>query len=344
MSAGAGAPGETLASSLASVPALGFLGVGWIGRSRMGAVLAAGAARAAAISDPDAEVRGVAAAQVPEAAAVGSLEEMLELGPDALVIATPSAQHAEQAIAALERGISVFCQKPLGRNAREAGAVVEAARRADRLLAVDLSYRHAHAVEAVRAALERGDIGEPFAADLTFHNAYGPDKPWFRQRALAGGGCLIDLGTHLVDLCHLLFGGVIEVRTSRVLKGGRPPAVGGDEVEDFAVAELLAGGVLVRLACSWWLSAGRDCVIEAAVHGPDGSLALENVGGSFYDLRAEHRRGASARSLAEPPDEWGGRALVAFAQRLARDRSFDPVVTELVGLSRTIDEIYARAS
>lgn len=336
--------GEALASPSATIPALGFLGVGWIGRSRMQAALASGAASALAISDPDADVLEAAAARVPGAGTVSGLEELLELEPDGIVIATPSALHADQAIAVLERGIPVFCQKPLGRDAREASAVVEAARRADRLLGVDLSYRRTRAVEAVRAALRRGDIGEPFAAELTFHNAYGPDKAWFRRRELAGGGCLIDLGTHLVDLLHLLLDGAVEVRTSRVLRSGRPLAADADEVEDYAVAELLRGEVLVRLACSWWLSAGRDCAFEVVVHGTEGALAVENVAGSFHDLRAERREGTATRSLAEPPDEWGGRALVAFAQRLARDRSFDPTASGFVEVSRTIDAIYARAS
>ncbi|MCX9146072.1 Gfo/Idh/MocA family oxidoreductase [Erythrobacter sp. WG] len=56
--------------------------------------------------------------------------------------ATPSALHAEQAIAALERGLAVFCQKPLGRSSAEVRAVIAAAEAAHRLLAVDFSYRH----------------------------------------------------------------------------------------------------------------------------------------------------------------------------------------------------------
>jgi predicted dehydrogenase len=101
------------------------------------------------------------------------------------VIATPSALHAEQAIAALDRGLAVFCQKPLGRDASETRAVVEAARRADRLLGVDLSYRYTRAAAALRDEVRSGALGEVYAVDLVFHNAYGPDKPWFYDRRLA---------------------------------------------------------------------------------------------------------------------------------------------------------------
>ncbi len=119
---------------------------------------------------------------------------------DGVVIATPSALHAEQARQAFAGGVAVFCQKPLGRDLAETRAVIDAARAADRLLGVDLSYRHLAAVEAVRALLRDGELGRVYAAELTFHNAYGPDKPWFTRRSQSGGGCLIDLGTHLLDL------------------------------------------------------------------------------------------------------------------------------------------------
>ena len=68
----------------------------------------------------------------------------------------------------------------------------------DALLGVDMSYRYVAAVTAALDALHAGAIGRPHAADLVFHNAYGPDKAWVRDAELAGGGALIDLGCHLV--------------------------------------------------------------------------------------------------------------------------------------------------
>src|SRR5207244_4234818 len=77
--------------------------------------------------------------------------------------------------------------------------VIEAARSADRLLGVDLSYRHTKALQEIRQLVSQNELGEIFAADLVFHNAYGPQKPWFYEREQSGGGCVIDLGIHLVD-------------------------------------------------------------------------------------------------------------------------------------------------
>jgi predicted dehydrogenase len=259
------------------------------------------------------------------------------------VIATPSALHAEQSVAALGRGLAVFCQKPLGRTAGEVGAVVRAARTADSLLDADLSYRFTEAGRAVRRLVRSGELGEIFAVDLAFHNAYGPDKPWFQDRRLAGGGCLIDLGTHLVDLALLCLGPARVASVSgRVLAGGRP--IDGDAVEDYAAAQIvLETGAVIRLACSWRLPAGRDAIIEAAFYGTRGGARLGNVDGSFHDLVAERMIGTRRETLVAPPDAWGGRAAVDWATRLADGARFDPAVAHLIEVAATLDRIYAGA-
>lgn len=325
-------------------PRVGFLGTGWIGRHRMQAMIDSGAIRAAAVCDPSPECRDAAMQLAPDAEPVGTLDAMLDMGLDGVVIATPSALHAEQAIRALQAGAAVFCQKPLGRDAAEARAVVAAARAADRLLAVDFSYRLTAAMQAIAPLVTGGELGEVFAVDLVFHNAYGPDKAWFYDRAQSGGGCVIDLGVHLVDLALWTLGfPAVERVAARLFGGGRPidPAA---DVEDFATAELAtATGATVRLACSWRLAAGRDAIIEAHFYGTEGGAALRNVGGSFYDFVAERYRGTATETLSTPPDAWGGRAAIRWAGRLAQDRRFDPAAGEIVAVAEVIDRIYAAA-
>jgi predicted dehydrogenase len=318
-------------------PRLGFLGVGWIGRHRLDAVAASGAAEVVAVADAAGDAAAQAAATVG-AASSGSLHELLEHDLDGVVIATPNAFHAEQSIAALERGLAVFCQKPLGRNAAETKRVVDAARAADRLLAVDLSYRYTRAAQALRGAV--AELGVVDAAELVFHNAYGPDKPWFYDRELAGGGCVIDLGTHLVDLALWLLGRpAVRSVDSRLLERG------GHGVEDYATARLdLETGTTVSLACSWNLPAGSDCTIRAAFYGRGEGAALRNVGGSFYDLRAERYRGTQTETLAEPPDAWGGRAVCEWARRLAAGERYDPEVEAAIEVAEVVDRIYGRAA
>ena len=330
----------------ASRPRVGFLGVGWIGRHRMEAMLATGAVEAAAIADAAPAAAAAGQALAPGAALVGSLDEMLDLGLDGMVIATPSAMHAGQTIRALERGAAVFCQKPLGRTGKEVRSAVDAARRADRLLAVDLSYRHTAGMRAIRDLVAAGELGRVFAVDLVFHNAYGPDKPWFYDRAQAGGGCVMDLGVHLVDLALWTLG-FPPVRTvsGRLFAGGAPLAREADTVEDYATATIdLRDGTSIALACSWRLHAGRDALIGATFHGTGGGASFRNVGGSFFDFTAERHRGTASEALAAPPDEWGGRAAAEWATRLANGVRFDPRADELVEVAEILDLVYANGT
>lgn len=333
-----------MSSLPAARPRLGFLGVGWIGRHRL-ARLAASGAEVAALIDPDPAACAAVLADHPNARLCYDFSEMLALGLDGVVIATPSAQHAEQAVQALEAGCAVFCQKPLGRDAAETQAVVAAAERADRLLAVDHCYRHVRGMDQLRQRIREGALGRPFAAQLAFHNAYGPDKPWFYSREQAGGGCLMDLGVHLVDLALWLFDyPTASVADSRCFYLGAALDGMGDEVEDFARASLdLANGMHVDLDCSWHLAAGRDAVIEARFYGTEGAAVLRNVNGSFYDFHVEWNRGTECESLAEPPDAWGGRAALAWAEQLARGSGFDPAAWRYAEVARVLDRIYATA-
>jgi len=325
-------------------PRLGFLGVGWIGRQRMETVLASGYAEAAAIADPSPEMTAAAREVAPYAETVSSLDELLEMNLDGVVIATPSALHAAQSIEALKRGVAVFCQKPLGRTATEVEEVVRTAREADRLLGVDLSYRFTEAMRCIRDSIESGEIGPVHAAELVFHNAYGPDKPWFYQPELSGGGCVMDLGIHLVDLAlwMLDFPDIEQVSGSLFSEGERLGA-NPERVEDHAVATLeFKTGAVARIACSWRLHAGCDAEISATFYGRSGALSFSNVGGSFYDFKAERFTGTSRQTLISPPDAWGGVAAVDWARRLAAGSGFSPSAEEYVKVAAVLDRIYGR--
>lgn len=325
-------------------PRVGFLGVGWIGRHRMQAMADTGLVEVAAVADPSPEMAAEACKIAPDAEQVADLEGLLAAGVDGVVIATPSALHAAQAIRALEAGAAVFCQKPLGRTALEAAAVVAAARQADRLLAVDLSYRFTEGMRRIREIVAAGELGRVFAGDLVFHNAYGPDKPWFYDPELSGGGCVMDLGVHLVDLAMWTLGfPEVEDVQADLFAGGAPLAGRTDTVEDYAEARLtLAGGTVVRIACSWRLQAGCDAIIQAGFYGTDGGAALKNVAGSFYDFTAERYRGTVREALAEPPEAWGGRAAADWARRLAAGQRFHAEAERLVDVARVLDRIYGR--
>ncbi|PTL81388.1 Gfo/Idh/MocA family protein [Vitiosangium sp. GDMCC 1.1324] len=323
-------------------PRLGFLGVGWIGRNLMEAIVQSEMAQVVGVADPVPAVAQEAQTLTPGSERVDSLDALLELGLDGLVIATPSAFHAEQSVSALERGVAVFCQKPLARSVEETRHVVNAARAADRLLGVDLSYRFTTGMRQLRERIHGGSLGDIYAVNLVFHNAYGPDKAWFYDPKLAGGGCVMDLGIHLVDLAFWVLGfPAVRRVSSQLFAQGRPLRRRGEAVEDYAAAQLeLTSGTAVQLACSWKLPAGCDAVIEASFYGTKGGATFRNVNGSFYDFTADLFWGTRRERLADPPDAWGGRAAVDWATRLAHGVRFEPESECLVHVADALDCIY----
>jgi len=324
------------------LPRIGFLGMGWIGRSRMEAVARSGAARVAAIVDADPSRAREAAALCPGATCGPETALLLEGDLDGVVIATPSALHAEQCHTFLGRGIAVFCQKPLGRTAKETASIVAEARRRDRLLATDFCYRRVAGMDGVRDLALSGALGRVVLVDAVFHNAYGPDKPWFRDPALSGGGCLMDLGIHLLDLAAWILDFPTAVRvTSRLHARGERLRGRRDHVEDQALVEIdLASGAVIRLACSWNLPAGRDAVISLSVYGTEGGAALRNREGSFYDLVVERYRGTSREPLATPCTDWQDRAIVDWVLQLGRSSGFDPEAERLTTVAELLDLAY----
>lgn len=328
-------------------PRLGFVGLGWIGRARLESVIETRVADVCALHDLTPAAVADAQKLAPNAKVFSAFEELLNHDLDGVVIATPNRFHAEQSIAALDRGFAVFCQKPLGRNAIETSTIVAAARNARRLVGVDLSYRNIPAMRQVRSLVESGALGKLFAVEARFHNAYGPDKAWFRDYALSGGGCVLDLGVHLLDLALETLGNPTIARATGVsLAGGCLLPKDSRQVEDYGAATVeTSEGALINLSCSWNLHAGRMADIAITFYGDGGGASLHNVGGSFYDFVAERFNGTESETLCGPADSewnWGGLALLEWIGKLAAHENYDPSIERLITVSEIIDHIYGR--
>jgi predicted dehydrogenase len=323
-------------------PRLGFVGLGWIGRKRLDALDAA-SIEVVALAESDAERLNSAAEAYPGAIATANVETIFDTDLDGVVIATPNGLHAQQAIACLERGIPVFCQKPLATSLADVERVVAAARTADRLLGIDFCYRHVDGMRELRRRLQAGEIGDVLAVDLTFHNAYGPDKSWCQDRRLAGGGCLMDLGVHLLDLSLWLQGLPPTERVRSRLFAQGAPVQAGDAVEDLAFAEFIqANGAIVRLACSWHAHIGQGAIIQVAIAGTRGGAHWTNIDGSFYDFRLDLVHGTNRERLSgrEDSKDWGPRALQAWIDQLRVGNRFDPEADAIIRSAALVEEVY----
>jgi predicted dehydrogenase len=166
-------------------------------------------ARVIALVDPNAERTAAIAKHFPSARAFSSPAEALALAaPDLTIIASPPGLHAAHAIAAFDAGSHVLCEKPMAASVDDAERMVAAARAAQRVLAVGMTRRMYPCLSEARALVDSGALGE----DLSFVHREGDVYGWpvstdfpFR-RATAGGGVLIDKGTHVLDFLAALFG------------------------------------------------------------------------------------------------------------------------------------------
>jgi predicted dehydrogenase len=327
-------------------PRLGFVGLGWIGAMRLEA--AAGGAEIAALCDANPGRLESTARSHSSAVCFQEYDELLAragaLRLDGVVIATPNALHFPQAVAALDRSLAVFCQKPLALDAGQARAMVDTARQADRRLGVDYSYRFTEGAGRLRELIAGGALGRVHFLDTVFHNAYGPDKPWCFDPALSGGGALMDLGVHLIDLAFWLLGDpAVRAVHGSASRDGEP--LQGVGVDDFATARIeLEGDTVVSLAVSWNAPVGQDCVIRSAAFGTSGGADFRNVGGSFYDFELARFAGRSTSIETRESRDWMGRAIRHWADRLAEDRGFDGEVERSVRVSEAVDAIYRSSS
>lgn len=158
----------------------------------------------AAIADVSPGRLAAARAAAPGARLYGSWQELLakETALDFVDIATPPAFHTAIALAALERGIHVLCEKPLTTTAAEARSLVEAARKHRRVLFPAHNYKHAPVVKFSQEVIRSGRIGAVRSVTLnTFRTTHAKGVPewrtdWRREKKLSGGGIAMDHGSH----------------------------------------------------------------------------------------------------------------------------------------------------
>lgn len=198
---------------MSGTPRVGFVGLGDWGTGRARDVDGLGGTVVAGV-DVVPERREQFGSEF-DAATYDDAESLLESEPvDGLVIGTPNAYHADAAIAALERGVSAYVAKPMADDLENAEAMVRAERESDAFGFVGYNSRYAFAPKVFKGYYDRGRFGQVthVEAHMLCRRAALPGT-WFTSEELAGGGGLLDLGVHALDLVfHLLdFPEVVEV-------------------------------------------------------------------------------------------------------------------------------------
>ena len=248
---------------------IGFIGAGNIGKTHMEgfALLREDGIELAAVFDTNQEAVETCAAEFEIAEICESAEEMIGSPTvDALVLAVPNRWHAPLAIAALEAGKHVLLEKPMGANMADALAIYEAQMRTGGVVMMCHQMRWTWWAQAMAERCSSGQLGEIYHARTGWMRRKGIPGwgTWFTQKEISGGGPLIDIGVHMVDVTLHLLGNPKPVSVSGVTaakfgpgrrgigKWGEPDWEGRFDVEDFASAFIrLEGGSTLSLDVSW---------------------------------------------------------------------------------------------
>lgn len=141
-----------------------------------------------------------------------NLEDLLKQDIDAVYIATPANAHCQQVLECARAGKHVLCEKPLGLSVAEADEMIQSCREAKVILGTALMMRFHSQHRAALALIHEGKLGKPVYARAQLSCWYPPiPNAWRQNPAQGGGGSLIDMGGHCIDLLEMFFGPVSKV-------------------------------------------------------------------------------------------------------------------------------------
>lgn len=245
----------------------------------------------------------------PDAATMLAAEK-----PDLVSVCVPNVFHKPMAIAALQHGAHVLCEKPMALRYADALAMVEAAKTAGRTLTIGHHMRFSPQPMAMYAAIQEGKLGEVYYAKVSYLRRSGIPGygSWFTNKDLAGGGAMLDIGCHILDLALWFLGHPrpVSVSASTYAKFG-PQAKGlgrwgADhfgagarfDVDDLATAFVrFENGVTLTIEASW-AGHGTDGQ-RLQLFGTEGGLEMNDK--LFGKEEPVHFFGEGAEGLTEEP-------------------------------------------
>ncbi len=282
---------------------------------------------------------------------------------DAVLIATPNAQHAPLALEALRQGKHVFCEKPPAMNAAQAAAMLAAARRMKKALLYGFNQRYTQQSQVLKQMLRRKKLGQLYClrAGWLRRRLIPGLGGWFTTKRLSGGGALIDIGVHVLDLA-LWFCDYPQVRSvsgATFHQLGRQIArqelgragAGKMQVEDHAAAYIrLQNDAVIFLESSFALHTRDEETVQVDLFGTRGGAAwclplgadarppltiFGEEGGRPYDLIPRIREGEPWQSYFEELQE--------FLRCVAQPARSWPQAAQGVRLMQVIDALYESA-
>jgi predicted dehydrogenase len=270
---------------------VGVIGAGSIAQSHLAAYASNPDVTLTAIADVNLERARTVAQNYQIARAYDDPQQLLEDPEvDGVSVCTWNNSHAAWAIAAIKAGKHVLVEKPIARTAAEAEAILEVTRDSDRVVQVGFVRRHSPNCQVLKSFVDAGDLGEVYYAKASCMRRVGNPGGWFADKEIAGGGPLLDIGVHVLDLAWYLMGSpkATTVSGNSYKKLGNranittmPRYVVSDydpeknSVEDLANAMIrFENGASLLLETSYSLHATDDS-IGVSVYGDKGGADLE---------------------------------------------------------------------
>ena len=182
---------------------VGMIGAGAIADDHCTSVSKYQGAELVAVSDISRERRETVKQKYGMARAYEKWQDLVaDSDVDAVMIALPNALHAPVSVAALKAGKHVLLEKPFALSYREAKQVADTAKKMRKVFMLGMNLRFWPEVQSLRTIAQRGDLGEIYHAKAYWYRRTGSPKmgTWFVNKKLAGGGCMLDLGVHFLDL------------------------------------------------------------------------------------------------------------------------------------------------
>ncbi len=288
-------------------PTIGMIGYGGIGRVHGMAYrslpfhygLPAGTVRIGGVATTRAETAQAAAAELGCDFWAADYRELLaNPAIEAVDICVPNHMHAEIVEAAAAAGKHIYCEKPLAMNVAEAQRMVAAAARAGVKTQMTFNFRYYPAVLRARQLVEEGFLGRVFSFRGRYYRSsyIDPSKPisWRQQKAIAGGGTLFDIGSHILDMLYYVVGefGAVQATLDTLIKY-RPTGAGAAErvavdVDDIALLTLRTKAGVPGVVDASRMGTGLTNDIGFELFGEQGAIrfsALDPAWLEVYDVR-----------------------------------------------------------
>jgi predicted dehydrogenase len=295
--------------------------------------------------------------------------EMLKLeGLNAVSVCVPNALHRPVVVDCLKAGVHVLCEKPLSVNAAEGQKMVDAAQANGKTLMMQFNNRYRPETELLKSYIDAGELGDLYFARCGWirRNGIPGWGSWFTSKEMAGGGPLIDLAVHMLDLTMYLMGNpepqvclaatysAIGPKFEGLGPWGTPNPKGTFDVEDMAVGMIrFQGGQTILLEASWASRIKREWVYSTLC-GTKAGASLERVFGfdgvddSSIDtlelFTQEHGVPVNRQLVVEPDPAMGRvRAVQHFCDCLVKGKTPISPGSDGLRIMRILDAMYKSA-